>query len=686
MSSIDWNELAGQLISHIPPFEVRLSLIAVIVLLLAIMNAEALLNRRKRPILDEKTKRKLNPILEKIAGGKQEKKIRTSRIPFFHNSRRILILNIIGTATCLIIVSSMLFVRPFVIRTTPEAGSTISDALQEIAVEFDLPIDKNEVTFNISPEVKGEWTFESASTAIKVERKAVFHPEESFYPGNPVIIYITGIQSLSRVGKFHEQAISFKAPKVPTLRKMTPADGAENVKTDAEIILEYDAPIGNFVETTVEIEPAVEFNLKTEGKIQKILFHEALAQDSHYAIRVFQTPRSFNAKTGERIEVGETTEVGKTSFSTVTTPGIASYEPKGEAVAVTSPIIITFNQEMERKSVERHFAIDPNVNGTIIWKGNDTFTFTPDEPLPKETIFTLTFSKGMRSFTEGMTKEDIILSFTTIGRVKVISVTPVPSSYGVDPISANISIEFDQPVDQLSAQQHVSISPAVSASPRWNENTLTLVTAGNLAFATTYTIVVSPGIISLGGIDSTETFTYQFSTRSNTFALNIPLYLQAPGFTCNLVATKMVLQYRGISVDIETIKNTIGVGDDPNTSWVNNYGTHWGPISRYINQYRPTAAKTGWTLHEILIEVQNGNPVILFWYNRYSQPPGAFTLPSGATGYMGMHSEVVRGFVGTPDNPSAILTNDPWRGQLSYSPQLFINTWAYINNAAVVVY
>lgn len=685
MHTIDWNSIAKMLVSHIPTFEERLALVGIFVITIVAVNFAAVIHRRKLSHIKTEIRKTLATLNHTPANGATQTLVQ-SKIPFLSNRQLLRMTNIVLAFLTVGIIGSILFVRPFVIETIPAVGTTLTSAQQTISVEFDLPVDPSDIKFNMSPEIKGTWEFQRTVKAIPLARKAIFHPEESFYPGNPVVVYITGIQTFSKTGKFHEHAIEFKAPAIPNLQKITPEPGATNIKPDTEIVLTYDAAVGKFVDTQLEIEPAVSFKIALDKNIQTIIFDEPLTQDTHYKLKFYQTPRSYNIKTGVNIEVGDTKEIGTTDFSTVTTPGITSYEPKGENVKVDSIITIVFDQEMDRDSVNRHFSIIPDIPGKILWQGQDTFIFTPDRPLQKGTSYTITFSKGINSLTEGTTNDDSIVSFATVGIVKVASFNPISEAYGVDPLTANISITFDQAVDQTSAQKHFSITPGIASTYVWSGNTMTFMSSGKLDYSTRYTVTVTPGVTSIEGLDSTETFSSAFTTRSNTFALDVPLYLQAPGFTCNLVATKMVLKYRGVSVDIESIKQSIGLGGDPNTSWVDGYGTHWGPISQYIGTYRQATAKQGWTLPEILREVQKGNPVILFWYNRYSQPPGAYTLPSGATAYMGMHSEVVRGFVGSPDNPSAILVNDPWRGQHSYTPQLFMSTWGYIGYAAVVVY
>ena len=147
----------------------------------------------------------------------------------------------------------------------------------------------------------------------------------------------------------------------------------------------------------------------------------------------------------------------------------------------------------------------------------------------------------------------------------------------------------------------------------------------------------------------------------------------------------MALAFYGNLVSEQDILAQIGNGNDPNSNWVDGYGVHIEPIAGYINKFRETEIKTNWSIAGITDAVSQGYPVILWVYNRYSQPAGPFQLASGEVGYMGMHSEVVRGFIGPKDNPEYILTNDPWRGQLTYSRATFESIWRYIGNTALVV-
>ena len=139
------------------------------------------------------------------------------------------------------------------------------------------------------------------------------------------------------------------------------------------------------------------------------------------------------------------------------------------------------------------------------------------------------------------------------------------------------------------------------------------------------------------------------------------MYYQSETFTCNISATRIVFSYRGTALSEGSIKATVGEGGDPNVDWVQGYGVHWGPIYDFISKYRSVELKRNWNIVDLVKEVERGNPVIIWVHNQLGSS-GTFLLDSGATGYRGMHSVVVKGFVGNVENPTSIIVNDPWRG------------------------
>lgn len=700
--TLDWDSMIITIREAAPPFEIRIYVIAGLLGSFFLINGICLILRKRKvragiagsSSSDVKTSevnlKPFTPASKSTEIVKPRKGIIRrifGNVSSFLWRRKLVLLNTLLIVLAGVVSWFTFFVRPNVVVTTPVRGGYMNSGEQVVEIEFDLPFDEDNIKFNVSPDVEGEWVFEDASTLLPFKRKAKFYIKESFFPGSEVVIYVTGLRQWWSSGQDHEHAVEFHSPKIPNIVSVIPGNLSENIPVDSEVLVEYDSPVGEFVDMKIEIDPVVDFDLEENGGNSYALkFDESLGQDQEYNVDIYRTLRSYDVESGEDIKTGDTENIKTVIFKTVTTPLVGSYSPKGSSVLADSVIKVVFDQSMDHDSVESHFSIEPSVEGEITWEDEKIFILTPKNPLKKETKFEVLFEKGILSEYSGVTEEDISIKFETIGRAAVSSISPVSGSYGMDPKSTNVVVAFNQNVDHVSAQQHFSISPAVAGSFAWDGNSLIYYTAGKINYSTRYTVSVSAGVKTIDGLDSTENFSYYFVTRDNIFTLSVPWYKQQESFTCNIAATKMALAYRGVYVSESQIKSAIGTGGDPNVNWVPDYGVHWGPIASYIGNYRSVSVKSGWNVAALAKEVEKGNPVIVWWYNRYSQPAGSFTLESGATGYTGMHSEVVRGFIGDSSNPTSLMTNDPWRGQLTYGQSSFVSTWGYLGYTAIVVY
>jgi uncharacterized protein YvpB len=93
------------------------------------------------------------------------------------------------------------------------------------------------------------------------------------------------------------------------------------------------------------------------------------------------------------------------------------------------------------------------------------------------------------------------------------------------------------------------------------------------------------------------------------------------------------------------------------------------------------------SLTDVLNEVEQGNPVMVWAQNLWSTPTDiSWTATDGTSVYAisGMHSYVVKGYNGTKTNPTSIIVNDPWRGTWSIATTNFTRVFNYFKTALVV--
>jgi len=656
--NIDWKQIGESLLKYSPTFELRIYIIISLLAFIFISIGVIIL-----------LKKKVKPIV-------------------FQNSVWIKAINLVDhifSAIVIIFILETIFIRPLVLNVSPEEGITLDSAVPEIIVTFDQIINPEDLVFNLSPETEGEW-IPSYLWGTDYAREFVFKPEQSIYPGNPVVLYVTGIKTPWSIGKKHEYAIEYPTIEIPEIKSVSPEDKAKMVAIDESLYIDLKSINGDFVNWKFEFEPAIEnYKVYSSKMGVQVDFLDGLNQDESYSVKIYRTPRSYLVEDNSEIEVGDTELVKELSFKTVTTPFVDSYTPKGNSVLIDEPIKIVFDQEMVQKEVEENFSIKPEIAGKFVWEDSKTLLYELDNPLSKETKYKISITEGIHSIALGEVKDPINIEFTTIGRVKVSSVKPVNGATGLSITGSRVAVTFNQAVDHASAQAHFSMSPNVNGKFSWSGNVMTYKFSQTLGYSTTYTSTVTAGIKTVSGLDSTVKYTNRFTTKANIVSLKLPWYAQQENFTCNIAATRMVLAYRGIYRSEASIKSSVGIGSNPNADWVAGYGVHAGPINSYISGYRGTTYKKGMSITDLTAAIDAGNPVVTWVYNRYSTPYGAFTLDGGYTGYKGMHSEVVRGYIGNASNPTHILINDPWRGQYSYKVSTFKSIWAYLGYTGIVV-
>lgn len=591
------------------------------------------------------------------------------------------------TLPVLTIGSQLIFItfitRPNIIYSNPYAGSTMASEIPEYEIQFDLPVDTDNIKFKMSPQIDGKWEYEKIWKSSLV-RKVSFKPDHSILPDQRVVIYITGLRTKWDNGKLHEQPLEFNSPTIPQILSTNPKEGSTDFSPESNIEVNFDSPLGQFTEVDYTISPYTEHEVKkVDEKTHIIQLKNELLLDQEYQIVAKRSVRQYRLENNEEIIRGEPIQILDLKFKTAGNPLVESYSPKGNAVNPEESFKAVFTQTMIQDQVEKNFSITPEIKGEITWVDQRTFIFTPENQFQKNTTYKIIFSKGIEGTVFGETKEDINIEFKTAGEVKILSISPLDGSNAVE-ISSEISIEFDQPVDRQSVEDRFQIYPAIEGTFSWSKNLMKFLPSHNFGYETRYTISIQPGIKSVYGEDSTEEFSYSFTTKGQLTTIDFPMYLQQSNFTCGVVSGRMVLAYYGINLTEQQLVDQIGFNGDPEIGLVYNYGLHPEPIADLFGSYGlTTQVMTNWNVQGIANEIEQGRPVIVWWFNQMSQRSGPFTLASGSTGYNGMHAEVVYGFRGSVDNPTAFLMRDPWRGHTEYSTEFFIYNWSYINYTAL---
>lgn len=195
--------------------------------------------------------------------------------------------------------------------------------------------------------------------------------------------------------------------------------------------------------------------------------------------------------------------------------------------------------------------------------------------------------------------------------------------------------------------------------------------------------------------------------KTDVFQILVPFHPQEHALTCETAALRMALNYYSTGVTEEELLeklsfSTIGpktadnIWGDPDLGFVGNidgsifkgtgYGVYDEPIKDLAAEYRSSFVIEKANLAEILEEVKNGNPVIV-WGLLSRRKPIVWRTEEGRIieAHPGEHARVVAGFYGTVSNPTTIILMDPIYGKIRMSKEKFLSDWKVMKNRAVVI-
>lgn len=153
------------------------------------------------------------------------------------------------------------------------------------------------------------------------------------------------------------------------------------------------------LESAFTIEPGISGEFSWFRSTRRLVFspETPLSLATTYIVTVCSSATDFvgNALDGNNDGTGEGTPGDDFvwNFTTVPPdtfpPKVTNVFPKGSDVPVSYAIGITFDEPMNRSSVEMAFSLNPRVPGSFEWDDNE-FTFTPDQNLPDNTTIDVT--------------------------------------------------------------------------------------------------------------------------------------------------------------------------------------------------------------------------------------------------------------------------------------------------------
>jgi hypothetical protein len=149
-------------------------------------------------------------------------------------------------------------------------------------------------------------------------------------------------------------------------------------------------------------------------------------------------------------------------------PQIVDYSPVRGAIDVSTaaPIRITFDHDVDQKSIESRLHLQPATSGNLVWLSPRELAYQ-HPPLAPSSTYDVILEAGYKDPAGNTAALRHHWSFVTEGPPSFAGSAPANGDGGVDP-AAYLTVDFTRDMNGPSLQRAVSISPLVPFSVRLN--------------------------------------------------------------------------------------------------------------------------------------------------------------------------------------------------------------------------
>ncbi|MEJ5223670.1 MAG: Ig-like domain-containing protein, partial [Anaerolineales bacterium] len=413
---------------------------------------------------------------------------------------------------------------PALVETIPPAGSQ-APLNQPIAFYFNQAMDHASVEAAVSIEGEANGLFSWGDDAT-----LVFTPLQPLQPNSAYAFnFAAGLKAANGLTLDEPIRVAFTTGDFLRLTHTLPENNTDEASALTAVVATFNQPVVPLGAEADSLPPAFTLQPMAPGKGQWLntstyIFYPEPAFAGGTAYTVTLNP-ALQSAAGAPLAPDQTNITW--SFRTAP-PRIIKFEPVSEEYwPLDGPFVVTFNQPMDRASVENGFQFtDANgapVPGAITWDDKaTTLTFTPSGLLKRGIFHTLSINADVRSaggapLGEAFTQR--ALSFPDFGVVYTD-----PADGGQKNI---LQIYFTTPAQSGDISQFVTVSPDAGTLYLWGgSNGITIYGYGAFQPATDYTVTISADLKDKWGQRLGRPFTTTFRTPPAQASLTYPGWYQ----------------------------------------------------------------------------------------------------------------------------------------------------------------
>ncbi len=400
-------------------------------------------------------------------------------------------------------------VAPTISNITPTSDAVDVDITYHIVIEFSELMNNTSVedAIAVNPSLTNaqyNWTDETLTISSDVLANATAY---SVTIGTAA----TDLAGNELAEAYQSTFTTVQDTTPPTVASTTPADSDVDIEIDAGIVIEFSELMDQAsVESVISLEPGI--SNTTFEWMDEIL---TISGDDMDLITLYTVTIGTGAKGTDGNIMAAAYSFSFTTENEKIAPTIVSRTPANTStdVALDADIVIEFSELMNTSSVEEVIFIEPALgNVTYSWDGVRV-TISGDE-LALITEYTVTIGTGAQDLVGNALASASSFTFTTANETispTIVMTSPKDETDNVA-IDADIIIEFSEAMNELSVEEAMSITPAISnLTFAWDNLTLTI-SGDNLTESTTYDVVIGTSSQDMVGNQMSSAFSFAFTT------------------------------------------------------------------------------------------------------------------------------------------------------------------------------
>jgi hypothetical protein len=398
-----------------------------------------------------------------------------------------------------------------VIEHSPEG--TDVPITTSINVTFNHIADKIscENAFSLIPEVDGafEWSTDG--------KTMIFTPSENLAYGTEYTVTIgMGAANLIGIPMESEYTWAFVTEPMPTIWVVDYNPKGEGVPITTQINITFSSPMNiTAAETAFSISPQVDGQFLWSDTNTTLTFIpvSSLAYSTTYNVTI-----NFSASDVHGFPLAHDFSWEFTTEPDTIPPEIVEFGPQADAddVNISTEIWIRFSEPMNTISVQEAFSINPDVEGSYQWDASKTeMRFVPHPALAYDTSYTITVGCSATDLAGNSLVSEVTWSFHTEHPPDIVPPTIISAQPTGDkvPVTVNIEIVFNEPMDVVSIEAAFLISPTLNGTTYWPDQMhMVFDPEVNLTYSTKYTVSVTTEAMDLSGNRLVEPYVWSFTT------------------------------------------------------------------------------------------------------------------------------------------------------------------------------